>query len=134
MSNVINLFNIVLAVENLAETSPKKENVNAWLKKQMTCLMLKRSWEYMHMNLQNLMNILIQLQARNEIQRREVHLKAIVPSASILPQNWVPVTLFSVLFYHIYQWIIFDFFLWLQCIENLFFRECKLTSFLPIKC
>lgn len=29
MSNVINLFNIVLAVENLAETSPKKENVNA---------------------------------------------------------------------------------------------------------
>lgn len=41
----------------------------------------------MHMNLQNLMNILIQLQARNEIQRREVHLKAIVSSASILPQN-----------------------------------------------
>lgn len=24
--------------------------------------------------------------------------------------------------------------LWLQCIENLFFPECKLTSFLPIKC
>lgn len=121
-------------VENLAETGPKKDDVNAWLKKQMTCLMLKWSWEYRHMNLQNLMNSLMQLQARNEIQRRKAHLKAIVSSASILPQNGVWVALFSVFFYDIYQLIIFDFFLWLQCIENLFFPECKLTSFLPIKC
>lgn len=41
----------------------------------------------MHMNLQNLMNSLIQLQARNEIQRRKVFLTAIVLSASILSQN-----------------------------------------------
>lgn len=38
----------------------------------------------MHINLQNLMNSLIQLQARNEIQRRKVFLAAIVLSASIL--------------------------------------------------
>lgn len=41
MSNVINFLTIVLAVENMAETSPKEDDVNAWLKKQITCLMVK---------------------------------------------------------------------------------------------
>lgn len=41
MSNVINFLSIVLAVENLAETSPKEDYVNAWLQKQITSLMVK---------------------------------------------------------------------------------------------
>lgn len=87
--------------KKLAETSPKDDDVNAWLKKQITCLVVKIIQRvYAHEFAESAINSLIQLQARNEIQRRKVVLTAIVLSASILSQNsgWVPLFSMSIIY------------------------------------